>query len=633
MAGARRWVLRLATLLAAGCGMVAGGPGVAAPRDAATPCVCRGMVEIRTEPDPLRTCETGRLTIVFRPTCAAQRVHLVYVVSPSTNASWGLGLGTSARSLNLGPNPNILVATVLAPQDGAPFIQPFTNDITLIQNGLAYALRRQQPTATPNRPATRSPPTVAPPGPTPDPGAGGPGLGCSDCGVREALALLRQHRYDAAPDQVAEFIAFFGVTRADDEAAQDEPAYAALRTEIDIAKREGVVLIASDRSLASSDAHWSGGPNGLARIFGNIAVDHNGTQLRDMDIELRLPDEAMPIPPSIQPPGFQTAGNTLRWVDPPWALDGVTLTMAIDLRSPGATAVDLPRLHVRLEGYRGRERRLVLPDPATVTTTLRVADGCRVEPSATQEATPPGATPLPTATASPTRTAWPTATTGPTPTFRRPSAAFLPILAHEPCRARAAGLDALLIIDASRSMRGESLAEAVRAGQSFLDVLYPPTSMPPPGLRRAGIVLFNDTARLLQALTADRAVLAGHLEDLGRQPEAYLAPGTRIDLGLTAARDHLADHRRAGHQPVIVLLTDGAVPRRYYPDALETARAIREDDGVDVYAIGLGVGHEALFDARFLEEIAGDPARFSPAVDRKELAETYRRIARLLACG
>ncbi len=606
-------------------------PGSAAPRDE-TPCVCRGLVDIRTDPDPLASCQAGRLTIAFHPICAAQRVHMVYVVSPSTNASWSLGLGPSVRQLNLRANPNIYVATVLAPEQGEPFIQPFTNDNTVIQHGLDYLSRGQPPTPTPTARATPRPGPTPRPSPTPAGERETLLLGCADCGIREALALLRQHRRDVAPDSVAEYIAFFGVTRADDPDAQDEPAYRALAAEVEAARREGVTFIAADRDMASSDAYWTGGLTGLGVVFSKVAVDHNGTQLRDMDLELRLPEDTVPIPYSIQPGGYQMDGNRLRWTDPPWTIDGVTLTLSVDLGAADRTAIDWPRLHVRLASFRGRERRLVLPDPAVVTQTLRLADGCRIEPTATLEpVTPalPSPPPPPSPTPSPSRTPWPSPTAGPTPTLPgpRPAVIYLPLAPHQPCAYRAPGLDVVLLLDASSSMRGASWSAALDASRAFLDVLRASNRDLPPGTRRASLVRFHDSAATIAPLTGDWALLDARLDELARQGEAALAAGTRIDAGLRAARAELSTHGLPGHQPVIVLLTDGVLPARYYAEALATAHAAQAA-GIAVYTVGLGT----LFDARFLEEIAGDPAHFTPAIDPANLTATYRAIAGALAC-
>lgn len=640
-------MLRTGVALACAAGgllVLASGEGRAAPRDA-TPCVCRGLVEIHTDPDPLATCKAGRLTLVFRPICSAQRVHLVYVASPSANASWLLGLGPSVRQLNLRSNPNIYVATVLAPEQGAPFIQPLSNDNTVVQHGLDFLMRGEPDTPTPaTRPPGRPSPTPRSGLPrassTPPSGERDPArFGCAACGIREALALLRRHRDDVAPDSVAEYIAFFGVTRTADEAAQDEPAFQALVAEVEAAKREGVGIIAADRDLASQDATWTGGLTGLGVVFGKLAVDHNGTQLRDMELELRLPEGVAPIPYSVQPGGYQSTGNSLRWTDPPWTIDGVTLTLSIDLLSPDLNTLDWPRLHAHLSSYRGRERSLVLPDPAVITRTLQVVDGCAVIPTATPSPTPdpPGSPPPspatppaepPTPSPTPTRTPWPSPTLGPEPTRggHRPAVIFLPLLPHQPCAYRAPGLDVLLVLDASTSMRGAGWIAAIRASRAFLEVLA--EGRLPTGVRRAGIVRFHDSAALIAPLTGDWAALGARLDELERQGEAALAPGTRIDTGLGEAWATLAAGGQAGHQPVIVLLTDGILPGRYYGQALATARAAQAA-GITIYTVGLGT----LFDARFLEEIAGDPARFTPAIEPASLDASYRAIAGALACG
>ncbi len=606
--------------------------GDVAARADDTPSVCRGVVRVDASPRPWRSCDVGRLTVTFHPICTARRVHLVYVLDPSSHAAWSLGLVGSVNQLNLGANPNIHAAAVLAPAGRDPLVRPLEHDITRIQRGLDDLLRYWRPTPGP--------------GPTPEAAA----WSCGACGIRTALDLLQRHRADAAPDTVAEYIAYFGTTDPSLPDAMDPRAYAELGAAVREAKGDGVTVIAGDRALASDDGHWIGGLSGLGPTFSRVAVDNNGTQLREMDLSLRLPEHTRVISYAVQPPGYRVSegGRRLTWGDPPWSIDGVTLSLAVDVLSSAPAALDLPRLEVHLRCYRGRARSLTLPDPAAITETLGLVDGCRPAPT-TDPADPPtpglppdpptpGAPPatrVPGAatTAAPTRTPWPTPTGGPPPTpGRRPGVAYLPIVSRDPCGDGGRPADVVLVLDTSTSMRGANLTAAVDAARAVADRLGAAGASAgprPSGPHRLGLVVFDQVARILAPPAFDLGAVRDRLDDLARRPDAYLAAGTRIDLGLHAARDALAAQPRPGAAPIVVMLTDGVLPERHYDGALAVALDLREVMGAGIYAVGLGT----LFDARFLEAIAGRPDHFAPAVDPGRLGEVMRGLAVAAVCG
>ncbi len=620
-------LLASAAILAAGWAMPGARESAASPAHD-PPSVCRGVVRVEAWPRPWRSCDVGHLTVAFQPVCTAQRVHIVYVLDPSRHAAWSLGLVGSVNQLNLGANPNIRVAAVLAPAGRDPLVQPLRHDITRIQRGLDELLRYWRPTPGP--------------GPTPEAAA----RSCGACGVRTALDLLRRHRGDAAPDTVAEYVAYFGATDPAPPDGMDPRAYEALGAAVRAAKDEGVTVIAGDRALASDDAHWIGGLSGLGPTFSRVAVDNNGTQLRDMDLALLLPDHTRVISYAVQPAGYHVSadGRRLTWTDPPWSIDGVTLSMAIDVLGSAPATLDLPRLEARLQCFRGRTRHLTLPDPAAVTATLGLVDGCRPSPTDDPADPPtPGLPPDPptpgpppptrpaggaTVTPWPSRTPWPTPTRGPPATpGRRPGVAFLPLAVRDPCGAGVRPADVALVLDTSTSMRGANLAAAVGAARAVADVLGAGGGRATPPHRLA-LVQFHLAASVLVPPTTALDTVRARLDDLAARPDAYLAAGTRIDLGLAAARDVLAAHPRPAARPIVVVLTDGVLPESLYEAALEVARDAREGHGAAIYTVGLGT----LFDARLLEAVAGRPERFAPVVEPAALAGVMRGMAQAAVC-
>jgi Mg-chelatase subunit ChlD/DNA-binding beta-propeller fold protein YncE len=198
--------------------------------------------------------------------------------------------------------------------------------------------------------------------------------------------------------------------------------------------------------------------------------------------------------------------------------------------------------------------------------------------------------------------------------------AYLPALFQRACPEQRS--DILLLIDTSSSMDDRNVAggaskmeAAVQAARSFLGFLALPAD-------RAAIVGFNGRADVVQGLTGDRAAL---LAALGRLPRDT---GTRIDLGLAAARSVLTGPGRSpGNLPVLVLLTDGRPAGGTEGAVLSEAQAVR-DAGVYVYGIGLG----ADADGALLVDIIGTAERYHYAPDQGALGSIYQEIAWSLPC-
>jgi Mg-chelatase subunit ChlD len=197
--------------------------------------------------------------------------------------------------------------------------------------------------------------------------------------------------------------------------------------------------------------------------------------------------------------------------------------------------------------------------------------------------------------------------------------AYLPFGAARSCFRSNTDLDVMLVIDTSRSMDEEiggsrtKLDTARDAAARFVGMLRSPGD-------RAGVAAFNDGAWVESGLSTDIGAAQRALDRL------RTAPGTRIDLGLAAARRELEDKGSDAAQPVVILLTDGL----HHGDpehVLAESRALH-DAGVLVFTIGLGSD----VDSDLLSEVATTPADYLASPTADDLARTYRRILATLAC-
>jgi Mg-chelatase subunit ChlD len=160
------------------------------------------------------------------------------------------------------------------------------------------------------------------------------------------------------------------------------------------------------------------------------------------------------------------------------------------------------------------------------------------------------------------------------------------------------------------------MAAALQAAATFVDLV---------DLRRdrVAVLAFDESARLAQGLTGDRARLQAALAGTS------IGEGTRIDLGLDAGVRELGGVRgRPGVRRVVILLTDGRPDAGSEADLDEAVRRAR-GAGVAVYAIGLGDD----VDAVLLRRVAGDAARYLAAPTKADLVRVYRAIAEVLPCG
>lgn len=333
-------------------------------------------------------------------------------------------------------------------------------------------------------------------------------------------------------------------------------------------------MLGADRDgMPATGLHWYANPTGRKMRHENVCADE------------RMSDW-LPAPPA----GPARARRAAR----PLGLDGdVSFTSAARL-----TLGDVEALCGVLS----------TPTPTATATASPSPTG-----TATPTATP---TRTPTVTPSSTPTATSTSTPTPTPTLT-PAPIHLPLTLHDPpCDPRRPGIDVVLVLDASTSMRdptraGRPKLDAARSAATlFLDELDLPGD-------RAAIVGFNATAWLAAPLTGDRVALDAALAGLP------VAQFTRIDLGLHAALDELRGSRGVpGRQTAVIVLTDGRNNPEPIASAVAAAAAVKAA-GVRLFTIGLGDDVET--DA--LREMASRPTDYFPAPDGEDLAAVYRAIA------
>jgi tight adherence protein B len=165
----------------------------------------------------------------------------------------------------------------------------------------------------------------------------------------------------------------------------------------------------------------------------------------------------------------------------------------------------------------------------------------------------------------------------------------------------------MLVLDASNSMRGGPIANAMEAARAFVQRK--------PRFARIGIVTFNGKVSLLLPPTDDRAVI---LAALRRTPE--LREGTHIFDGIAAAAEQL---RVAGVTvPTIVVLSDGndVGSATTQEQALAAATAGR----ARIFSVGLRSGQ---FDPQVLQALAaGSSGAYAEADSPGDLQPLFEDI-------
>ena len=196
---------------------------------------------------------------------------------------------------------------------------------------------------------------------------------------------------------------------------------------------------------------------------------------------------------------------------------------------------------------------------------------------------------------------------------------YMPLGARRSCLRRGRALDVVLVMDASRSMD-----EATTDGRTKLQAARQAAELFARLLRRdddrVAVVSFHDQAAVLQGLTPDVSLVEAAL---GR---IRTMPGTRLDAGLSAARQLIAASGRSEAQAVVVLLTDGLQTGDAAP-AIAEARTLRSD-GTLVFTIGLGPDA----DGDLLSSLCTTEEDYLPSPTAADLERAYRKVLDSIAC-
>jgi tight adherence protein B len=184
-----------------------------------------------------------------------------------------------------------------------------------------------------------------------------------------------------------------------------------------------------------------------------------------------------------------------------------------------------------------------------------------------------------------------------------------------PLGAASGGVDAVLAIDASNSMRGEPLDTALAAARAFLAGV--PDSMP------LGIITFSDQPVVLSPVSDDRASVEQAVASL----TATTSQGTALFNSVVTASGMFS----GAEQHNLILLTDGRCktdPTDHGPctldGSLEDAVAAANAAGVTVFTIGLSGTETAV---PTLEQIADQTGGAHSLISLDELEGVYAGLA------
>jgi tight adherence protein B len=170
----------------------------------------------------------------------------------------------------------------------------------------------------------------------------------------------------------------------------------------------------------------------------------------------------------------------------------------------------------------------------------------------------------------------------------------------------------VLVLDASKSMRGDAIVNAVAAARAFAVHRQPGQLM--------GVVVFNETSHVLVPLTTDSAVI-----DAALQQPPHLANGTHIYDAVQSAVTMLKDAKVAA--PSVVVLSDGADTGS--GTSLDDAAAQARDAGVRVFSVGL---HSKAYRAEALQQLAREGGgEYSEAKTPEDLAPIFDAVGAQLA--
>lgn len=165
-------------------------------------------------------------------------------------------------------------------------------------------------------------------------------------------------------------------------------------------------------------------------------------------------------------------------------------------------------------------------------------------------------------------------------------------------------MDLILLMDTSGSMSGEPLRDAKIASRALINELVDLS------INRLGLVSFADNARVLNALSQDRAALLRAVDALDANGMTYM------EAALRSVDKELKDDKR---KKVIILVTDGYDSGN--KDATDRFGDELKDKNIRIITIGAGSG----VDEGFLKKLAS-PDDYYKINDMSELRKTFETV-------
>ncbi len=347
---------------------------------------------------------------------------------------------------------------------------------------------------------------------------------------------------------------------------------------------------------------------GLVTLVRTFKPNQRAVTMPEMTVEDIVAVNMALVADSMVPPVSRAPdARTMQWDFAPPSFP-ITITYRVRPQEPGVHVVS-EKAHATWKDSLGRTGDLPFPPVEVEVLALPT----------------PTATTVPSAT--PTVEAPPTATLIPTP---EPGELYLPRLYKDPepvptkkCVPAEQTVDVVLAIDISTSMNepapgGRSkLQWAIDAATEFVTKMKDQDQV--------AVVGFASSATLASPLTNDKARVVSALQSL----VGSAVQGTRIDLGLSYARDELQSIRhQAGHTSAVVLVTDGLQTGGGGNDAVRAEAAQLRAASITLVTIGIGDD----VDSALLREIATKPEYYYPAPTADQLLDIYREIAQYIAC-
>ena len=166
------------------------------------------------------------------------------------------------------------------------------------------------------------------------------------------------------------------------------------------------------------------------------------------------------------------------------------------------------------------------------------------------------------------------------------------------------GMDILLVIDSSLSMKGEKIDEAKDAAIDFIRNMAPQD--------KAGIISFDSDALLVHSLSGDRDSLVRSIEDIEVAANTYYIPPLRMGLEVLSSN--------ATNRKIMIFLSDGD-PLDDKEEITSLVRKMRRQR-IDMYTVWIGEGGSQ---DNFLRELARE---YDAELDKNYVSGDIKSISR-----